>query len=50
MSKEIYIKADSLLFNTVPFILQFLSNEYDDTSSAVFPALNDLLALVLKVQ
>ncbi|CCJ29157.1 unnamed protein product [Pneumocystis jirovecii] len=48
MSKEIYIKADSLLFNTVPFILQFLSNEYDDTSSAVFPALNDLLALIRK--
>ncbi|KAG5518198.1 hypothetical protein PMAC_003384 [Pneumocystis sp. 'macacae'] len=48
LSKETYIKAESLLFNIVPFILQFLSNEYDDTSSAIFPALTDLLALIRK--
>ncbi|QSL64544.1 hypothetical protein MERGE_001845 [Pneumocystis wakefieldiae] len=48
LSKEAYLKVDALLFNTVPFLLRFLSDEYDETSSAVFPALTELLTLFRK--
>ncbi|KTW27617.1 hypothetical protein T552_02059 [Pneumocystis carinii B80] len=48
LSKEAYLKADALLFNTIPFLLRFLSDEYDNTSSAVFPALTELLTLFRK--
>ncbi|RUS28066.1 Exportin 1-like protein-domain-containing protein, partial [Jimgerdemannia flammicorona] len=30
----------------LPYLLKFLSNEYDDTCSAVFPFLNDLMGIV----
>ncbi|KAG5437058.1 hypothetical protein PCANB_001179 [Pneumocystis canis] len=48
LTKETYLKAKSLLFNMVPFILRFLSDKYNNISSAVFPALTDLLALIRK--
>ncbi|KAG4304608.1 hypothetical protein PORY_002001 [Pneumocystis oryctolagi] len=48
LSEETCLKADSLLFNMIPFLLRFLSDEYDNISSTVFPALTDLLTLIRK--
>lgn len=38
--------AYGLIELVLPYLLKFLSDEYDDTCSAVFPFLNDLLGLV----
>lgn len=39
-------QAEEMLNDFIPTILHFLSNEYDDTSSQVFPALSDYLSFV----
>jgi exportin-T len=41
-------KAEQLLMDIMPIVLQFLSNEYDDTSSQVFQCLGEYLAFVRK--
>lgn len=38
--------AWNMIEQLIPYLLKFLSNEYDDTSSAVFPFVNDMLYLV----
>ncbi|BFZ56846.1 pre-tRNA nuclear export protein [Savitreella phatthalungensis] len=38
--------ATQMLLDLVPNVLRFLSNEYDDTSAAVFPAVNDVILVV----
>ncbi|CAO3687198.1 unnamed protein product [Rhizopus stolonifer] len=40
--------AWSLIEQITPYLLKFLSNEYDDTSSAVFPFVNDMLYIFKK--
>ncbi|KAK9380763.1 armadillo-type protein [Kockiozyma suomiensis] len=40
--------AENLLQQYMPFAITFLSNEYDDTSSEVFPTIADLLSLLRK--
>ncbi|KAI9474086.1 MAG: armadillo-type protein [Benjaminiella poitrasii] len=35
--------AWSMIDQVTPYLLKFLANEYDDTSSAVFPFVNDML-------
>ncbi|GAA5810830.1 hypothetical protein MFLAVUS_004257 [Mucor flavus] len=35
--------AWSMIEQVTPYLLQFLANEFDDTSSAVFPFVNDML-------
>jgi exportin-T len=39
-------KAITALRDLLPFLLRFLSDEYDDTSMAIFPFLTDLLVHV----
>lgn len=41
-------QSESILINMMPVIFNFLSNEYDDTSSQVFPCLSDYLAFIRK--
>lgn len=36
------------MYDLVPFVLSFLANEYDETSAAVFPAVNDILTMLRK--
>jgi exportin-T len=38
--------AWSMIEQITPYLLKFLANEYDDTSSAVFPFVNDMLYIV----
>jgi exportin-T len=38
--------AWSMIEQVTPYLLKFLANEYDDTSSAVFPFVNDMLYIV----
>lgn len=38
--------AWSMIEQVTPYLLQFLANEFDDTSSAVFPFVNDMLYIV----
>ncbi|RCI03969.1 pre-tRNA nuclear export protein, partial [Rhizopus stolonifer] len=38
-------QAWSMIEQVTPYLLKFLANEYDDTSSAVFPFVNDMLYL-----
>ncbi|KAK7204085.1 Exportin-T [Myxozyma melibiosi] len=40
--------AENLLEQYMPFAITFLSNEFDDTSSEVFPTISDLLSLLRK--
>ncbi|KAG1317104.1 hypothetical protein G6F62_013088 [Rhizopus arrhizus] len=46
LSAEGKAGAWSLIEQITPYLLKFLSNEYDDTSSAVFPFVNDMLYIV----
>ena len=39
-------QAWTMIEQITPYLLKFLANEYDDTSSAVFPFVNDMLYLV----
>ena len=36
----------SMLYNLVPYVLSLLANAYDETSAAVFPAINEILTLI----
>jgi exportin-T len=38
--------AWSMIEQVTPYLLKFLANEFDDTSSAVFPFVNDMLYIV----
>jgi hypothetical protein len=40
--------AWAMIEQMTPYLLKFLANEYDDTSSAVFPFVNDMLYIVSK--
>ncbi|KAI8980264.1 armadillo-type protein [Pilobolus umbonatus] len=40
--------AWNMVEQIAPFLLKFLSNEYDDTTSAVFPFVNDMLYIFKK--
>lgn len=40
--------AWSMIEQVTPHLLKFLANEFDDTSSAVFPFVNDMLYIVSK--
>lgn len=46
-SSDLAAKALRALRDLLPLLLRFLSDEYDDTSMAVFPFLNDLLIQVV---
>lgn len=48
LSADQAAQAEDMLNNFIPTILHFLSNEYDDTSSQVFPALSEYLSFVKK--
>ncbi|KAG0985485.1 hypothetical protein G6F29_003983 [Rhizopus arrhizus] len=48
LSAEGKAGAWSLIEQITPYLLKFLSNEYDDTSSAVFPFVNDMLYIFKK--
>ncbi|KAI9245963.1 armadillo-type protein [Sporodiniella umbellata] len=48
LSAEGKAAAWSLIEHITPYLLKFLSNEYDDTSSAVFPFVNDMLYIFKK--
>lgn len=41
-------RAEQLLMEFMPFVLQFLANEYDDTSSQVFQSIFEYLSFVRK--
>ncbi|ODQ51343.1 Xpo1-domain-containing protein [Saitoella complicata NRRL Y-17804] len=41
-------QATALLQGLFPFLLRFLSDEYDETSMAVYPFVTDLLAMIRK--
>ncbi|KAK9453788.1 armadillo-type protein [Dipodascopsis uninucleata] len=41
-------RAEEVLQQLLPFIISFLANEYDDTSSEVFPAISDYLSFLRK--
>lgn len=38
--------AWSMIEQVTPYLLRFLANEFDDTSSAIFPFVNDMLYIV----
>lgn len=38
--------AYGLIEQVLPYLLKFLADEYDDTSTAVFAFVNDILAIV----
>lgn len=38
----------SMIYDLIPYVLTFLANEYDETSAAVFPAVNDVLTMIRK--
>ena len=38
--------AYGLIEQVLPFLLKFLADEYDDTSTAVFAFVNDILTIV----
>ncbi|CAO3695345.1 unnamed protein product [Rhizopus microsporus] len=40
--------AWAMIEQITPYLLKFLANEYDDTSSAVFPFVNDMLYILKK--
>ncbi|ORE03930.1 Xpo1-domain-containing protein [Rhizopus microsporus var. microsporus] len=40
--------AWAMIEQMTPYLLKFLANEYDDTSSAVFPFVNDMLYILKK--
>ncbi|TKA32367.1 hypothetical protein B0A50_01473 [Salinomyces thailandicus] len=42
----IHAKADELLQSFMPYLLRFLSDEYDEICSAVIPSLTDLLTML----
>lgn len=46
LTPDISQKAEALLVDFMPTIIHFLSNEYDDTSSQVFPCIGDYLVFV----
>ncbi|KAI8984344.1 armadillo-type protein [Mycotypha africana] len=41
-------QAWSMIEQAIPYLLKFLADEYDDTSSAVFPFVNDMLYILKK--
>lgn len=45
---EALTRVTGMLINLVPNVLRFLANEYDDTSSAVFHSVNDVITVVRK--
>lgn len=40
------VTAYGLIEQVLPFLLKFLADEYDDTSTAVFAFVNDILTIV----
>jgi exportin-T len=38
-----------MIFSLVPTVLRFLADDYDETSAAVFPAVNDIITMIRKV-
>ncbi|KAK9478720.1 armadillo-type protein [Lipomyces japonicus] len=42
--------AENILQQLMPFIIQFLANEYDDTSAEVFPTIADYLSFLRKLK
>ncbi|KAJ1966482.1 pre-tRNA nuclear export protein [Dipsacomyces acuminosporus] len=42
--------AYAMLEQLMPLLLRFLSHEYDEVSSSVFPAINDILSVFKKLQ
>lgn len=48
-TSEIAAKSQHILRALFPLLLRYLSDDYDDTSVAVFPFLTDLLSLVQKL-
>lgn len=46
LEAETKASAWNMIEQIIPYLLKFLANEYDDTSSALFPFVNDMLTLV----
>lgn len=46
VSPQVVSKADAYLVEFIPIIIHFLSNEYDDTSSQVYPSISEYLGFV----
>ncbi|ODQ63294.1 Xpo1-domain-containing protein [Nadsonia fulvescens var. elongata DSM 6958] len=45
---ELQQAAENMLLSMFPIILRFLTNEYDDTSSQIFPVISEYLGFVRK--
>ncbi|KAF7730156.1 pre-tRNA nuclear export protein [Apophysomyces ossiformis] len=48
LSSDAKAGAYALIEQTLPYMLKFLANEYDDTSTAVFAFVNDMLTIFKK--
>ncbi|CCG80882.1 Exportin-T [Taphrina deformans PYCC 5710] len=48
LPRESVQHVTGMIYNLVPYVLTFLANEYDETSAAVFPAVNDILTMIRK--
>lgn len=50
MPSESIRPTTAMMYDLVPYVLTFLGNEYDETSAAVFPAVNDILTMLRKME
>lgn len=50
LSDDVKAKAEQHLYDFLPFLLRFFSDEYDEICSTVIPSLTDLLTYLRKVQ